>query len=169
MNQEYFRHPNRFPGNVAGPFYTTGSPCVGGSPFDGMLADCLQCEAPENEAPDLLHKLDDIDLNTYFTSQPSTLDEVERACNAIRVCCVCALRYGGQDRDIIRKLGNSPEHSDFIIDTESELRLTVNSEGTLLPFAQAIVDEIIERRLKSDQSCGSGTETEPVDQRDLSD
>lgn len=146
MSDSYFEHPNRFPGNVAGPFYTTGHACIGESRFDGMMADCLQCEAPEHEAPDLLAKLDNGNLNTYFIRQPTSPDEIERACNALLVCCVWALRYGGRNREIIRRLGNSPECCDYIIDEFDDLRLAVSENGELLPFASRILDSLIRKR-----------------------
>ena len=99
---EYTRH--RFRKNVPGPFYTTG--------------DCLACEAPEEEAPDLLAPLIGDNGDTYFVRQPTTPAEVERACRALEVCCVAALRYGGTDQNIIRRLGNDPEYCDRLLPGE---------------------------------------------------
>ena len=96
---QYTRH--RFRKNVPGPFYTTG--------------DCLACDAPEHEAPDLLAPLIGDNLDTYFVRQPTTPDEVERACRALEVCCVIALRYGGTDPNIIRRLGNEPDYCDRLL------------------------------------------------------
>ena len=96
---QYTRH--RFRQNVPGPFYTTG--------------DCLACDAPEHEAPDLLAPLIGCNSDTYFVRQPSTPDEVERACRALEVCCVLALRYGGSDPNIIRRLGNDPDYCDRLL------------------------------------------------------
>ena len=91
----------RFEKNVSGPFYTTG--------------ECMACGAPEDEAPDLLAPLEGDNYDTYFVRQPTTPDEIERACRAIECCCVNALRYGGTDPRIIRRLGNSVEHCDHIL------------------------------------------------------
>ena len=91
----------RCPLNAPGPFYTAGQ--------------CLSCEAPEAEAPDLLAPLTDGNCTTYFVRQPQTPEEVEQACNAIRVCCVMDLRYGGRDRAIIERLGNDPQACDYVI------------------------------------------------------
>jgi len=96
---QYTRH--RFRKNVPGPFYTTG--------------DCLACDAPEHEAPDLLAPLIGCNYDTFFVRQPSTPDEVERACRALDVCCVAALRYGGSDPNIIRRLGNEPVYCDRLL------------------------------------------------------
>lgn len=90
--------PTRFPKNAPGPFYTTG--------------ECMVCGAPEVEAPDQLAGLSDDNYDTYFVRQPSTPEEVERACRAVEVCCVDALRYGGRDPAIIRRLANDPRCCD---------------------------------------------------------
>ena len=84
--------------NAPGPFYTTG--------------ECTACGAPEAEAPELLAPLDDDNWDTFFVRQPQTPGEVEQACRAVEVCCLSALRYGGTDADIIRRLGNRPEFCD---------------------------------------------------------
>ncbi len=98
----------RFPKNASGPFYTTGT--------------CLACGAPEDEAPELLAPLTDENYDTYFIRQPSTPEEAEKACRAIEVCCVAALRYGGQDTAIIRRLGNRPAYCDTLL-PEGPVRL----------------------------------------------
>ena len=59
---------------------------------------------------------------------------------AARVCCVSAVRYGGQDREIIAKLGNDPAVCDYVVTETGTLQCTVSDEGKLFPFAQAIVD-----------------------------
>lgn len=103
--------------------------------------DCLQCEAPETEAPELLAPLNDENMNTYFLRQPRTPEELSHACMAARVCCVSALRYGGRDISIIKQLQNNPEVCDFMIAEDGQLQLTVDAKGDFLPFAQKIVDK----------------------------
>src|SRR5687768_3321427 len=93
---------HRLERNVAGPFYTTG--------------DCTACGAPEAEAPDLLAPIDADNYETYFVRQPVTAAEIERACRAAEVCCLSAVRYGGTDPAIIRRLGNRPEFCDHLLD-----------------------------------------------------
>jgi hypothetical protein len=93
--------PRRFWKNVPGDFYTTG--------------DCLACEAPEHEAPDLLAPLGGDNSDTYFVRQPETPEELERACRALEVCCAAALRYGGRNPAVIRRLGNDPEYCDRLL------------------------------------------------------
>lgn len=102
----------RLPKNVPGPFYTLGSRFADGS---GWRGDCLACEAPEVEAPDLLAPLINGNYDTYFVKQPTTPEEIEEACRAIEACCVAALRYGGTDPAIIKRLGNTAEYCDYIL------------------------------------------------------
>ena len=93
--------PRRFEKNAPGDFYTTGA--------------CMWCGAPEQEAPDLLASLDGVNTDTYFVRQPATPEEVECACRAAEVCCAGAIRYGGADPAIIRRLGNDPEYCDRVL------------------------------------------------------
>ena len=97
----------RFPKNVPGPFYTTG--------------ECLSCGTPEAEAPECLAPLDETNGDTYFLRQPETPEEIERACRAIEVCCADALRYGGTDPAILRRLGNNPLCCDHPLPRETPL------------------------------------------------
>lgn len=69
----------RYPLNVAGPFYVENGCCI-----------C--CEAPLHEAPDLM-AMDN--SHCFFKKQPSTPEELERAISAMHVSCVEALRYPG--------------------------------------------------------------------------
>jgi hypothetical protein len=142
METEFFQHPRRFPQNANGPFYTTGHQCPRDASPNAPLvwcADCLQCEAPEAEAPELLAELTDQNLDTYFIAQPTTDAEIAAACMAVRVCCTSALRYGGRERNIIAQLNNDPEYCDYI-DVDGQLCLTIGDDGELLPFAKRIVD-----------------------------
>ena len=93
-------HP-RLPKNAPGDFYTTGG--------------CLFCGAPEAEAPDLLAPLAGDNWDTYFVRQPATAEEIEQACRAVTACCANAVRYGGADPKIIRRLGNRIDHSDCVL------------------------------------------------------
>lgn len=93
--------PTRAWRNTSGPWYTTGQ--------------CLACGAPEEEAPELLAPLTEENNETYFVRQPRSVEETEQACRAARVCCVNAIRYGGRDAGIIRRLGNTPQFVDHPI------------------------------------------------------
>lgn len=79
----------------------------------------MACDTPESEARELLAPLENGNWDTYFIKQPQTDEEIERACSAIEVCCVAALRYGGKDEKIIKRLGNSPDYCDFLLETTS--------------------------------------------------
>jgi hypothetical protein len=90
--------PARLELNAPGQFYTTG--------------ECLACALPEAEAPECLAPLDDDNYHTYFRRQPTTEQEIEHACAAALVCCVAAIRYGGNDPAIIQRLGNREKYCD---------------------------------------------------------
>lgn len=99
-SDEYCIHPKRFPKNAPGPFYTLGYV------LDGKWSgECMACTLPEGEAPELLAALDETNSDTYFVRQPQSEEEIQRACRAAEVCCVDAIRYGGKDPRIIRRLG----------------------------------------------------------------
>lgn len=97
--------------------------------------DCLACEAPEGEAPQLLAKLSKTNTDTYFVQQPTSPNEINAACRALQSCCVSALRYAGKDRKIISQLGNNPQYCDYIIGGSGQLVRTLDDFGELLPFA----------------------------------
>ena len=58
--------------------------------------------APENEAPELMgfEKPD----GCFFRRQPETAQELSDAINAVRVSCVEALHYAGNDPTILERL-----------------------------------------------------------------
>jgi hypothetical protein len=64
---------------------------------------CTACGAPQAEAPDLIEHAKE-DNHCYFRKQPVTEAEIDRAIGAMMVSCVDALRYGGTDEEIIRRL-----------------------------------------------------------------
>jgi hypothetical protein len=85
--------PRRFPLNAPGDFYVA----------KGM---CMACSAPEHEAPDLMAHCTDIDglYHCYFRRQPQTPEELDRAIQAVEVGCCGAVRYGGQNPEIVKRL-----------------------------------------------------------------
>jgi hypothetical protein len=97
----------RFAKNAPGPWYTTGQ--------------CAQCGAPQEAAPELFAPLTDENRDTYFVRQPVTPEEIERACRAAQACCVSAVRYGGIDATVVRRLGNTAEFSDYVLDGAGRL------------------------------------------------
>jgi hypothetical protein len=136
------KHPRRLRCNVEGDFYATGDNTSDGEANNRWMGDCLACGGPESVAPDLLAELNESNITTYFVKQPSTLDEIDRACRALNHCCVDALRYGGHDPTIIGLLGNNPAHCDYVTDENGELVYCLDGNGELLPWAQQIVNSI---------------------------
>ncbi|MDQ1592954.1 MAG: hypothetical protein QOG71_3581 [Pyrinomonadaceae bacterium] len=67
-----------------------------------MKDTCITCLAPEQEAPELMG-LDEA-TGCYFRRQPQTPEELEHAIEAVRVSCVAALRYAGNDPAILERL-----------------------------------------------------------------
>ena len=63
---------------------------------------CLACMAPEYSAPDLMGY--DTEIGCYFKKQPVTSEEVECAIEAVEFSCIAALRYCGNNQEIIQKL-----------------------------------------------------------------
>jgi hypothetical protein len=85
-----------YPKNAPGPFYVE----------DGS---CVICEAPYHEAPDVMAHDEEGGGHCYFQRQPETREEVERTISACCVSCVSAVRYSGNDSEILRRfreLGN---------------------------------------------------------------
>lgn len=79
----------RTPPNAEGDFY--------------VIADtCLACMAPEYEAPELMGY--DDDFGCYFRRQPVNDEERSHAVRAVLVSCVEALRYGGNDPEITKRI-----------------------------------------------------------------
>jgi hypothetical protein len=63
---------------------------------------CITCMAPPQEAPELMDM--DEETGCYFRRQPRTPEELNHAVEAIWVSCVQALRYSGNDPEILEKL-----------------------------------------------------------------
>jgi hypothetical protein len=81
----------RYPENSQGDFYVENEVCI-------------NCGAPEAEAPDLIEHSKLEYGHCYFKKQPKSEDEIERAINAISVSCISGLRYGGTDEKILKRL-----------------------------------------------------------------
>ncbi len=107
-----FIHPERAKENVPGPFYTVDIGC-----------DC-GCSLPEEIAPDLLKNTEDRRYQTYFYKQPETESEIARAIEAINVCPIHNIRYGGKQAEIIVKVREG--QSDSIVSKSGEVVLEMN-------------------------------------------
>ena len=67
---------------------------------------CLACDAPYSEAPELMEY--DENMHCYFKRQPQTPEEVEHAVNAVRVSCIEAVLYKGNDPEILKRIRELP-------------------------------------------------------------
>ncbi len=83
--------PKRVPENASGDFYVEG----------GL---CMSCCLAHIEAPDLMNDETAGFRECYFRRQPRTEAEVTQAIMAVWVSEIDALRYGGTDPAIIRRL-----------------------------------------------------------------
>jgi hypothetical protein len=84
---------DRYPQNSKGDFYVEKN-------------GCITCGAPYAQAPDLIEHSKNDQGHCYFKKQPQTDEEIEKAISAIAVSCVGALRYGGTDQKIIKRLAD---------------------------------------------------------------
>lgn len=102
----------RHPRNAEGPFYV-------------VLDDCMLCEAPVAEAPDLMawdHGGPSGHAHCFFERQPDTPEELDRAIRAIRVSCCGAVRYGGADAAVLERIAR---HDPGACDALAERKGTV--------------------------------------------
>ncbi len=103
--QKIKRHPD----NVPGDFYVS-------------CDECIACEAPYHEAPELMGNSYTSKNNDgcYFKKQPVTPEEIEQACSAVCVSCVEAVRYAGNDPEILHRLEelNSRSSCDVYYETD---------------------------------------------------
>jgi hypothetical protein len=65
---------------------------------------CMRCCLPHGEAPELMNDPEINFAECYFRRQPQTREEVEHAIQAIQVCEVASICYGGTDPAIIDRL-----------------------------------------------------------------
>ena len=110
MSQSADRHPD----NANGDFYVE-------------CDSCISCEAPYREAPDLMGRPGSSANNygCFFRKQPSTADELDRACSAVMVSCVEAVRYTGNDPEVLRTLYDHGAYSSCDVDsTDVERKVT---------------------------------------------
>jgi hypothetical protein len=76
------------------------------APGDFYVVDgyCMRCCVPHDVAPELMNDQSEEFWQCYFRRQPATRGEVDKAIEAICISDMHALRYGGKDPSIIRKL-----------------------------------------------------------------
>ena len=108
---DYYESPEKAKENVPGPFYTVE-----------IGVDC-GCGLPESVAASLLKTTDDRRCQTYFSKQPTNAAEIQQAIDAINICPIHEIRYGGTDSKIIRLV--NPGQSDYIITEKGTIELAV--------------------------------------------
>lgn len=64
--------------------------------------DCMACGAPQHEAPGLIEHT--ADGRCCFKRQPQTEEELDQSLGALAVSCIGALRYGGREERILKRL-----------------------------------------------------------------
>jgi hypothetical protein len=80
---------DRHPRNTEGPFYVESG-------------QCISCGAPESEAAGLISH--DESGHCFFARQPIVEDETSAAIRGVWASCCGAVRYGGDDRQILIRL-----------------------------------------------------------------
>jgi hypothetical protein len=133
-----------YPKNSPGPFYVE-------------KGSCITCQAPYHEAPDLMAH-DEDGGHCFFRRQPETPDEVERAIRACCISCVSAVRYSGDDTEILRRFREldhidacdvlAPERHTAVIQDKRWASLTLKEK-------LAIARQAVEVMRKSPQETGS--------------
>ena len=116
MKEEWFKHPKRHPSNIGGPFYSLAD-CSD----EECHSECLDCDMPQEEARGLIQSLDGDNGDTYFIKQPSNEKELQEAISTTEVCCVNAIRYGGNDPEIIKQI--HPDLCDYKITIFGKVKL----------------------------------------------
>src|SRR5687768_13997743 len=111
--------PQRVPENAPGDFYVRRDVC-------------LRCCIPHGEAPELLNDATVEFRECYFRRQPQNAAEVEQACRAVQVSCVAALRYRGDNPQILARLRDlgAAGQCDRLPGSESSLRPRQVNEST---------------------------------------
>ena len=90
------RKHKAYPQNAPGPFYVECDMCI-------------VCRAPEAVAPDLVGFYEaapgsNSHSHCYFKKQPQTKEELNRAVNAVKACCVGSYYYAGSDPEVKKML-----------------------------------------------------------------
>ncbi|MHA4807335.1 ferredoxin [Flavitalea flava] len=106
--------------------------------------DCITCGAPQAEAPDLIEHAEN-DGHCYFKKQPESEAELDEAISAMMVSCISALRYGGTDEKILRRLfeDGMADLCDKIPERQYPVlvrdRVSFNFEGLIIELANLLI------------------------------
>jgi len=95
------------PENTLGPFYVQNGECMG-------------CGAPEAQAPGMMSH--DGSGHCFFTRQPITPEETDNAILGVWASCCGAVRYRGQNREVLVRLAELglADQCDFRLEEERE-------------------------------------------------
>jgi hypothetical protein len=128
MESGYERHPK----NAEGPFYV-------------VSGECISCGAPESEAPELMSH--DESGHCYFARQPGSRQEVDAAIRATWTSCCGAVRYGGDDAEVVGRLGAIEAYSSCDHKLEPEPPTAFRS-CVLFDFVSGELGKSVRGRLK---------------------
>jgi hypothetical protein len=99
-------------------------PCPGNAPDPFYVEDnnCISCEAPVHEAPDLMDFQGEPGYSYHcrFRRPPETENELQQAIDAVRVGCCGAVRYVGNDKTIFDRI-NDPSVCDALSESDDRL------------------------------------------------
>ena len=133
-----------YPKNSPGPFYVENG-C------------CITCEAPYDEAPDVMAH-DEDGGHCFFRRQPENPEEVERAIRACCISCVSAVRYSGDDPEILRRfqeLGHINAYDVLVPKRQTSVIHDTRWESLTLKEKLAIAIRAVEVKRNSPQETGS--------------
>ena len=139
----------RTPLNAPGPFYVARD-------------QCITCMAPEAEAPSLM-AFDEERSSCYFRRQPETADETYRAIRAVWVSCCGAVRYGGTDPAVVRRLVNLGLEGQVDEPAEVPRRRVVRDRATFRYVERTSARELaaeVGRRMRAAFSYGTVSDPE---------
>jgi hypothetical protein len=109
--------------------------------------NCISCGTPQAEAPDIIEH--GIDGRCYFKKQPQTEIELDQAIGALMVSCIGALRYGGTEEKILKRLYENglPELCDHIPKEKYPIlirdRVSLNFDGHMDELASFLIQKYI--------------------------
>jgi len=110
--------------------------------------DCISCGAPQAEAPDLIEHGKE-DGHCYFKKQPQTEKELDQAISALMVSCINALRYGGTEEKILKRLYENgladlcdhlPQEKYHVVIRD---RVSLNFDGSIDELADLLIQKFV--------------------------
>lgn len=89
-------------------------------PFYVVQGECISCRTPESVAGGLMSYDEGRDNGCFFVRQPVDESETSAAVLAVQASCCGAVRYGGKDPEILRRLAALDcsyqlDHADLVV------------------------------------------------------